>query len=221
MTLRHADFDARGEQGGSVELDGLTCDCCPTDAARGAGGWIAVYRDRSAEEIRDIRLTRQTTAGWSEPVRVHADGWRIAGCPVNGPAVAAAGERVAVAWFTAAGGRPRVWLAQSADGGRSFGAPVRIDAGAPLGRVDLVMHPRHGLLAGWLERTGEGNARFLLRAVAADGTASQALTVTALPARRASGFPHLLATGEGLIAAWTVVAGDTRRVASARLLLER
>ena len=32
---------------------------------------------------------------------VYNDGWKIAACPVNGPAVAANGKRVALAWFTA------------------------------------------------------------------------------------------------------------------------
>ena len=77
-------------------------------------------------------------------------GWLAAtACPVNG-AVAAAGERVAVAWFTGADKTPRVKLAFSNDAGETFGQPVAVDDGNPTGRVDvllLVADGRAGLLA--------------------------------------------------------------------------
>ena len=66
-----------------------------------AEGPVVVYRDRSEaeKEIRDISIVRLKGKKWSAPRPVFQDGWRLNGCPVNGPAVAAAGRRVAVAWF--------------------------------------------------------------------------------------------------------------------------
>ncbi|MFQ5720322.1 MAG: hypothetical protein ACE5IK_12305, partial [Acidobacteriota bacterium] len=81
-------------------LDDRVCDCCQTAAVMTAAGPLVAYRDRSAAEIRDISIIRATPDGWSAPVPIHADGWKVPGCPVNGPAVAAdAGDpsRVAVA----------------------------------------------------------------------------------------------------------------------------
>ena len=49
-------------------------------------GPVAVYRDRSPEEIRDISVVRLVDGVWTEPAPVHADNWMIEGCPVNGPA---------------------------------------------------------------------------------------------------------------------------------------
>jgi len=72
-------------------------------------------------------ILRRTAQGWSAPSPVHADGWKVPGCPVNGPAVAASGRRVAVAWYTYADERPRVRLAFSDDAGARFGAPVEVD----------------------------------------------------------------------------------------------
>jgi hypothetical protein len=41
---------------------------------------------------------RQVKGGWTRPRVVHADGWKIDACPVNGPAAASDGAlRVAVA----------------------------------------------------------------------------------------------------------------------------
>lgn len=220
MTLRYAAFDVAGKQRSASEIDTLTCDCCPTDAALSADGWVAAYRNRTEEEIRDIYVTRLTADGWSKPQPIHADNWHIAGCPVNGPAVAADGKQIAVAWFTAANELPRVWLAQSVDGGRTFGATVRIDEGAPLGRVELVFHPQYGLLIGWLEKAQAG-ASFRLRAVDADGGISQSTTITVLSAQRRSGFPVLVPYDGVVVAAWTAADNDRRVVKTARLVIGR
>jgi hypothetical protein len=139
MTLRTAMIDSQGRvSGGEAELDARVCDCCQTDAAQSAEGLVVAYRDRDEGEVRDISVVRATDAGWSAPTRVHRDDWRITACPVNGPAVAAHGRTVAVAWFTAPD-QPRIRLAFSDDAGRSFAPPLDIDAGRVAGRVDLVL----------------------------------------------------------------------------------
>ena len=71
-------------------------------AATRDGEILAAYRDRTEDEIRDIAVARLTKDGWQPPVRVHDDGWELAGCPVNGPAISTHEDRVAVAWFTGA-----------------------------------------------------------------------------------------------------------------------
>lgn len=71
------------------------------------------------------RAMRATGNGWSEPAVIHEDAWQIHGCPVNGPAIAADGRRVAVAWFTAAEARAHVKAALSTDGGATFGGRRR------------------------------------------------------------------------------------------------
>ena len=54
---------------------------------------VPVYRDRTEAEIRDIAIVRLVDGIWSDPALVSADGWEIAGCPVNGPAIDSAGGR--------------------------------------------------------------------------------------------------------------------------------
>src|SRR5205814_10730752 len=98
---------------------------------------IVAYRNRSAEEARDIYVTRFTGDAWTVPARVHDDGWTIDGCPVNGPAISASGRNVVVAWFTAPKDEGQSFIAFSRDAGRTFSAPVRVDDGGSLGRVDV------------------------------------------------------------------------------------
>ena len=137
MTLRAASITADGRLFDEVELDERTCDCCQTAAVQTDRGIIVAYRDRTEDEIRDIFVTRRENGQWTVPRAVHADQWQIAGCPVNGPALAAQGSHVAIAWYTAAADSPRVRLAFSEDSGESFKVPIRIDDGNPLGRVHV------------------------------------------------------------------------------------
>lgn len=213
MALYLRVMGAAGPQSGEIQMDARVCDCCQTDAAATVNGPVVVYRDRSAEEIRDIYLTRWVDGAWSEGAPVHADGWETGACPVNGPSVVARGDDVAVAWFTAAGGVPRVNVAFSTDAGARFGQPTIVDAGNPAGRVDLIMLEDGSVLLSWLERTGGDWAEVLVRHVAPDGRAGDPLSVSRASSERASGFPRLIAVpGGGALVAWTDVAEAAPRV---------
>lgn len=218
MSLRAAFLDPEGRRTGEAVLDDHTCDCCQTAAVRTSTGALVAYRDRTGTEIRDISLVRLVDGQWTAPQPLHHDGWRIEACPVNGPALAAEGDRVAAAWFTAAQDSPRVYVAFSNDGGASFGAPVQVDEGAPLGRVDVVMLAGgEGALVSWLE--GEGEGRVLVRRVVPGSMLEPPLLVTRTSTARASGFPRMARAGRTLLFAWTE-AGDPARLRTARALLE-
>ena len=150
MSVRAASFDARGTQTGETAVDLRVCECCPTAAAVTADGPIVAYRDRSEGEIRDIYVSRLTGGKWSEPAPVHRDNWKIAACPVNGPALSANGRNVAIAWFTAQGDEGHVFAAFSADAGRTFGTPIRLDDVGALGRVDFELRADGSAAATWI-----------------------------------------------------------------------
>jgi hypothetical protein len=217
--LVHAILDSAGRAGAEHRLDERICDCCQTSVARTSRGAIVVYRDRSDDEVRDIHAVRLVNGVWTAPAPVHRDGWRIDYCPVNGPAVAAQDERVAVAWFTASADTARVLVATSGDAGATFGAPVRVDEGAPAGRVGVVLLPDGSVLASWIERTDRG-AVVRARRVAADGTLGAPATVGASSDERASGFPRIAVGGDELLVAWTV-PGSPSSVRVARASLAR
>lgn len=211
MTLRTG---LAGKPESEELLDGRVCECCQTDVALAADGPIVAYRDRSDQEVRDMYVVRKTASGWSQPAPVHRDEWQIPGCPVNGPAIAAAGKRVAVAWFTAGSTtepRPRVQLAFSEDGGKSFGQPVLIDGEKPPGRVDLQLDPKGDAIVSWLGRPdgGQGeSAAVRLRRVSPRGKVGPPVTVAATSAARSSGFPRTALVGDRLWLAWVENAPD-------------
>jgi hypothetical protein len=216
MMLVTTTVNPDGSLGPELRVDERTCDCCQNSAAVTVNGPIIAYRNRSPEEIRDIYVTRRVGGKWTTGVPVHADNWHIAACPVNGPAVAATGRRVALAWFTAANDSPRVKLAFSADAGATFANPVRVDDGNPAGRVDVLLLPDGSALVVWIERTGGEEAAVRARRVAADGKPGKVLTVATSSAARASGFPRVVLTGSNLVFAWTYLLVHRRSAWPAR-----
>ncbi|MDA2924620.1 glycoside hydrolase [Acidobacteria bacterium AH-259-L09] len=214
MNLRHIVIGADGLMGQEILLDGRVCECCQTSAAMTPQGAIVAYRDRSELETRDISVVRFVGGRWSEPQTLHGDGWEIPGCPVNGPAVSAEGQQVAIAWFTAAKAVPRVYIVFSTDGGQSFGKPVRIDEGHPLGRVDTVLLPHGGALVSWLKATGD-RAELRVRRVLSDGSFQPSWLIAGSSAARASGFPRMERSGDEIVFAWTDVGGHVKRVRTA------
>jgi hypothetical protein len=204
MSLRYGRL-RDGAMTDGAALDPRACDCCQTDAALSAAGPLVVYRDRSEGEVRDIAITRLTGGSWTRPAIVHADDWVIAGCPVNGPAVAAVGRHVAVAWFTAARDTPRVNVAFSKDAGASFGEAFRVDAGDPVGRVDVLVMDDGAAVVTWLERADE-SADVRTRLIDADGTVRSSTRVASSRAERAAGFPRTVLAGQDgdlILYAWT------------------
>jgi peroxiredoxin len=206
MTLRTAVL-GRALAGGEL-LDGRVCDCCGTAVAMTSDGPVVVYRNRDEAEIRDIFILRRAGKSWSQPRPVHADGWKVPGCPVNGPAVAARGRRVAVAWYTYAGDQPRVRLAFSEDAGASFGVPLDVDgprgSRVPLGRVDVVLDEDGSAVVSWLASERE-EASLLVRRATADRRLGEALHLEKTRADRQSGFPRMERLGSSLFVAWTEV----------------
>ena len=193
----------RGELGAETRVDERACDCCQTAVALTSAGPVLAYRDRSPEEIRDIYVARRVAGAWTTGVPVHNDGWKIAACPVNGPAIAASGRNVALAWFTAARDSAMVKVAFSSDAGATFGPPIRIDEGAPAGRVDVALLRDGSALVSWIERTGGDTAAVRVRRAASGQPPDSAVTVASSSATRASGFPRMVIRGDDAIFAWT------------------
>ena len=200
MTLRGAVLTPEGAIDGS-EIDARVCDCCQTDLAVSGNALLVVYRNRSEDETRDIQSARLVDGVWTSPVTVHADGWRIDACPVNGPAVAAHGDEVAVAWFTAPD-QPRVRLAFSSDGGRSFGPPLEVANGKVVGRVDVVLLQDGRAVVSWLAETANGA---VIRAQPYNhaGATDPARDIATSNVARSSGFPQMVKVAGGLLFAWT------------------
>lgn len=215
MTLRSAVITPAGEITDDFLVDELVCDCCQTDIALAAEGPVVVYRNRTSREIRDIYIARTVDGRWQPGQPVAEDGWEISGCPVNGPAIAALGHEVVVAWYTAADDHSRIRLARSADGGASFTLPIDLDIETALGRVDVALLQNGSAAVSWLRKSDNERGALAVRTVSASGELGVVHTIAELQTTRTTGFPQMLHVGDELLFAWTESNGDTSTIRSA------
>lgn len=225
--LRCARLGSTGETVNDSFVVPITCECCPTSAALTAKGPVVLYRGRvdppgtkpadvddNRPTIRDIYLTRLEKGHWTAPHTVYADNWVINACPDNGPAVDAAGDQVAAAWWTASENAPKVEIAFSANAGDSFGPPIRVDAARAEGQVTVAILPGEPMEAvvGWLE---DGQVR--ARSVSATGALGPITSLGTSP--RHSRLPRWYLSDGQILAGWTAkTASNGTQVRLSRLI---
>jgi hypothetical protein len=202
MSVRFARFDKNFKQLEESVVDAKVCECCPTTAAVTAEGVITAYRNRSDEEIRDNYVARFVNGKWAAPQAVFNDNWKIAACPVNGPSLSASGHTVAMSWFTVKNDQGQAYAAFSQDAGKTFAAPIRIDDGGTLGRVDLELLPDGSALATWIEFADQ-RAQFRARRIERNGTRSAPVTIAGIAGSRSSGYPRAAVANGEVVFAWT------------------
>ena len=205
-----------GSSLGEWTVDPDVCTCCQNTVAVLPGDRVfAAYRGHTADEIRDNKFSTfdLTTRTWSAPATLRDDGWKIAACPVNGPAADTRGPAVAVAWFTAANGTPRVQASYSANSARTFTDPLVIDLGRPMGRLETVMLADQTALILWMEMgTAENAAGIYARRLWPDGKLSAPQLVADSSQARSSGFPRAALRLNGRVVMSFTQPGETNQV---------
>ncbi|MEO8451532.1 MAG: sialidase family protein [Gemmatimonadota bacterium] len=190
---------------------GASCPCCRTALTTGPDGtlyvaWRKIYRDTPGEtEARDIAVARSTDhgRGWSEPVRVHADEWRVTYCPDAGPSIKVGGDgTVHIAWWTGKAGAAGVYYAGSTDGARVFGAPVPLGVAAAsrAAHVQLALGSPNTVVAAWDDGTRQ-SPRIVVR-TSRDGGRSFGETQALSLADRTVGYPVVALRADTVTVAW-------------------
>ena len=215
LTLRSAVVTSAGEVAGEQLVDDSVCDCCQTDIAVSSRGPVAVYRDRTVGEIRDIYITRRVNGLWTPGTPIFPDDWNIAGCPVNGPSIVARDDNVAVAWFAAANDTPIVRVLLSADGGQTFGEPIEISTGRVSGYVGLTFIDGRNLAVSWVGRNGSGGNLLQVRSLSMTGKLGGVLPVGEITQVRV--FPQLGFQDGHLFLFWTDQVDGDRELRGARV----
>ena len=216
MTIRFAEISDTGEILNESELDAATCDCCQTSIAMTNDGPIVVYRDRSKEELRDIYSTKYIDGKWQAPTPVHQDGWKINGCPVNGPKVVANSTNLAVAWFTAANDIPLVNISFSTSNGDTFNSPIQLNDLDAIGRVDVAFLNSKEVLVSYMEVDDVGTY-LKVKKVSLDGKVSEAFTVSEIDGGRNTGVPQLEIMKGEVFLVWTISIEGKNQLKSVKL----
>jgi len=183
------------------ELFKGVCYCCKTALAIGADGSIyAAWRHVFEGNFRDIAFTASRDGGktFSPMMRVNQDGWKIDGCPDDGPAMAVDRSGVVhLAWPTVSNDKGVILYATSRDG-KTFGKPQQVPTfGTPKASHPQITIDGSGtVVIGWDEvRDGSRSAGII------DVTAKGFGTPQSLG--KASMYPVMAAAERGLVAAWT------------------
>ena len=218
MTLRAANINLQGVITEEIELDSRVCDCCQTSGAMTSSGPVFVYRDRTKDEYRDISIVRKVKGQWTVPRTIFNDQWKIAGCPVNGPRIAAHRNQVAIAWFSAPKDIPQVKIIFSKDDGANFEDPIIIDDRNPLGRVDVVMDEKGTAFVSWLS-FNDNRSQIKAIAVNRSGTIGNPIVISKTNGSRSSGFPQMELFENELYFAWTNTLKNQKKIDLARIKL--
>lgn len=123
----------------NIKVATLACLCCRPSIAIAADGKVYVaYRHVYGDNERDIAVATSTDHGdhFGPPVRIANDRWKLFGCPESGPVVAAQGNKLIVAWYTATNGHPGIRLTASRDGGKTFSKEISVSRG-----IENANHP--------------------------------------------------------------------------------
>lgn len=183
------------------ELFKGVCYCCKTALAVGSDGAIyAAWRHVFDGNLRDIAFTSSRDGGktFTPLARVNEDGWKIDGCPDDGPAMVVDRSGILhLVWPTVTGEKGVIHYATSRDG-RTFSKPVQVPTfGSPkASHPQIALDGSGAIVIAWDEvRDGVRTAGYVDRTDRGFGT-PQSLG-------KATMYPVMAAAERGLVAAWT------------------
>lgn len=164
QAMMGAVMDTQGRVGQDFAVDDDICSCCQLLPTQFKDALYVTYRDHLPGDVRDIALLRWPGITAAKPLRVHNDSWVLDGCPGQNVGTGATGNRLGVAWFTAAGGDGRVKVAFTEAPETGFSTPYDVvdsstnPQAKPQGHVKLVMLDDDHALVHWIRTTDKGPA---------------------------------------------------------------
>ncbi len=192
MTLRSAIVSTSGIISNRLQIDNRVCECCQTDVVNASCGPIAVYRNRSEDEVRDVYYSRLINSIWTDPKPLYVDNWKINGCPVNGPRIAAYDQAVSAVWYSQSDDTPKVQLVISDDCAATFSEPILIATGDKvMGRLDIQMN-QQSIYVTYMEQDTSW-ANIMLSEYSHTGQLIRQSQIAQNELSRKSGFPRMVA----------------------------
>lgn len=215
MTLRSAIVSPDGKIANRQLIDNKVCECCHTDVTMAECGPIAVYRNRTDKESRDAYYVRYLNGDWTDPRPLDTINWKINGCPVNGPRIAANDNLVAATWFTVHDSLSTTRLAISNNCGQSFGNPITIDKNKrALGRLDIAFHKDDIVVSSM--KAKKDTATVQLDVFDINGIRKRNHTIGKTSSSRKSGFPRIISDNSSLYVSYTDVFENRVKIKSLR-----
>ena len=108
-------------------------------------------------------------------------------------------------------------MAFSSDGGRTFGAPIRLDDGVAIGRVQIALLQDGSAAVSWIE-SKDSQSQFKMRRIDRSGARSSPLTIAD---GMGTSQPRLASGRDELLLAWVEYTRGSTRVRTAKTSLPR
>jgi hypothetical protein len=188
-----------------------TCECCRLGVAFAAPGRPAlVFRNVFDGTVRDHAVTTFIDPRTPGPIhRVSVDDWKIDVCPHHGPSLAISADGTYhVAWFTDGLARKGLFYARSADGGKSFSAPMAIGRSERNPSHPYLVATKDALWLAWKEFDGDKTTVPVMRSH--DGGLTWSEPAAAAETSDASDHPLLAANGARAFLSWQTRAEGYR-----------
>ena len=193
------------------------CFCCKTAVATSGLRVYVAWRHIYPGNIRDIAFASSSDNGttFGAPMRVSEDNWTIAGCPDDGPSMAADGHGgIHLAWPTlvATGDTPRkgIFYASLVEG-KAFSPRVRLDSGQTDAAHPQLAAEDHGSSAVVWDERAESGRRIVLRRVS-NGAASNPEFFES----EGASYPAVAAVEHHWIVVWVSQAAEGRSIIEGR-----
>lgn len=194
-----------------------SCECCRVAMAiDNTDTPVVVWRHVFGKNVRDHGMARLTGTG-SKPdnataiQRVTFDNWEVDACPHHGPALSIADNVYHMTWFDHGSVRSGLFYANSADGGKTFSAPLSIGNSARQPGHAAILSTGKDVYIAWKEFDGEVSTIKAMRSH--DGGASWGGAQTIADTRDVSDHPLLIANKSHVFLSWSSLLEGYRLIA--------
>ncbi|MEZ5459434.1 MAG: sialidase family protein [Steroidobacteraceae bacterium] len=180
------------------------CPCCQLTAFVDERDRLFVGSRQVDGKYRDsvVSLSVDRGATFSARQRLSPNRWAIDGCPLKPTALAASGDQVWAAYFSAGEATPGVHFVRSDDGGKTFSAPVLVHPEAAVSDAPVLALAGNVLHLFWHAKVGDGGRRVFTRSSTDGGRTFGAVAQLPAPAGSAQ-LPVVAARSDGTVqVAW-------------------
>ena len=184
-----------------------SCECCRVAMAIDKTDTpVIVWRHIFGKNVRDHGLARLDgkkiqASELPPPLRVTFENWEVEACPHHGPALSISGDVYHLAWFNHASERSGLFYAHSADGGKTFSAPISVGNSARQAAHAAVLSMGKSVYLAWKEFDGEVTTINAMRSHDSGITWGAAQTIA--DTRDVSDHPLLIANKEQVYLSWS------------------
>ena len=201
----------------NIKVADHSCECCRVAMAIDRTDTpVIVWRHIFGKNVRDHGLARldgsvRKADDESTVQRVTFENWEVEACPHHGPALSISGDVYHLAWFNHATERSGLFYAHSADGGKTFSAPMSVGNSARQAGHAAVLSNGKDVYLAWKEFDGEVSVINAMRSH--DGGTTWGAVQKIATTRDMSDHPLLIANKEQVYLSWSSLLEGYRLLA--------